>query len=104
MTVACAKPDRPEMRRDPEEMGLTLAFSTAAPQDASGEEAEGRMERIAPSDGELLQRVGSGDSGAFELLYRRCSRPVLRCALRRLGHPLALQHARQESFGALRRA
>jgi len=92
------------MRRDPEEMGLTLAFSAAAPQDAPGEEAEGRMERIAPSDGELIQRVGSGDAGAFELLYRRYSRPVFGLALRRLGDRMAAEEAVQETFAALWRS
>ena len=37
------------------------------------------------SDGELLRRVGDGDGGAFETLYRRYSRPVFGLALRRLG-------------------
>ena len=29
------------------------------------------------SDGELLRRVGDGDGGAFETLYRRYSRPAV---------------------------
>ena len=43
-------------------MGLTLAYPAAVPQDVPREEAAGQVERIAPSDGELIQRVGSGDS------------------------------------------
>jgi RNA polymerase sigma-70 factor (ECF subfamily) len=85
-------------------MGLTLAFPTAASQDAPGEEAEGRVERIAPSDGELIQRVGSGDAGAFELLYRRYARPVFGLALRRLGDRMAAEEAVQETFAALWRS
>jgi RNA polymerase sigma-70 factor (ECF subfamily) len=85
-------------------MGLTLAFPAAAPQDAPGEQAEGRVERIAPSDGELIQRVGSGDAGAFELLYRRYSRPVFGLALRRLGDRMAAEEAVQETFAALWRS
>src|SRR2546430_12582700 len=75
MTRACANPGAVELRRDPEEMGLTLAFPAAVPQDVPREEAAGQVERIAPSDGELIQRVGSGDAGAFELLYRRDGPP-----------------------------
>jgi RNA polymerase sigma-70 factor (ECF subfamily) len=92
------------MRREPEEMGLTLAFPAAVPQDAPGEEAEGRVERIAPTDGELIQRVGSRDAGAFELLYRRYSRPVFGLALRRLGDRMAAEEAVQETFAALWRS
>jgi RNA polymerase sigma-70 factor (ECF subfamily) len=85
-------------------MGLTLAFPAASPQGAPGEEAEGRVERIAPSDGELIQRIGSGDAGAFELLYRRYSRPVFGLALRRLGDRMAAEEAVQETFAALWRS
>jgi RNA polymerase sigma-70 factor, ECF subfamily len=92
------------MRRDPEEMGLTLAFPAGVPQDAPGEEAKGRVEQIAPSDGELIQRVGFGDAGAFELLYRRYSRPVFGLALRRLGDRMAAEEAVQETFAALWRS
>jgi RNA polymerase sigma-70 factor (ECF subfamily) len=92
------------MRRDPEEMGLTLAFPAAAPPDAAREEAAGDVERIAPSDGELIQRVGSGDAGAFELVYRRYARPVFGLALRRLGDRMAAEEAVQETFAALWRS
>jgi RNA polymerase sigma-70 factor (ECF subfamily) len=85
-------------------MGLTLAFPAAVPQDAPGEEAQGRVEQIAPSDGELIQRVGSRDAGAFELLYRRYARPVFGLALRRLGDRMAAEEAVQETFAALWRS
>src|ERR687888_74675 len=104
MTRACANPNGARMRREPEEMGLTLAFPAAVPQDAPGEEAEGRGEQIAPSDGELIQRVGSRDAGAFELLYRRYARPVFGLALRRLGDRMAAEEAVQETFAALWRS
>src|SRR5438105_477024 len=104
MTGRCSKPDPAEMRRDQEEMGLTLAFPAAAAQDAPQEEASGRVQPIAPSDGELIQRVGAGDAGAFELLYRRYARPVFGLALRRLGDRMAAEEAVQETFASLWRS
>jgi RNA polymerase sigma-70 factor (ECF subfamily) len=62
------------------------------------------VEPIAPSDGELIQRVGSGDAGAFELLYRRYARPVFGLALRRLGDRMAAEEAVQETFASLWRS
>ena len=85
-------------------MGLTLAFPAAAAQDVPREETTGRVEPIAPSDGELIQRVGSGDAGAFELLYRRYARPVFGLALRRLGDRMAAEEAVQETFASLWRS
>jgi RNA polymerase sigma-70 factor, ECF subfamily len=85
-------------------MGLTLAYPAAVPQDDPREEAAGQVERIAPSDGELIQRVGSGDAGAFELLYRRYGRSVFGLALRRLGDRMAAEEAVQETFAALWRS
>src|SRR5436853_7903369 len=104
MTGRCPKPDPAEMRRDQEEMGLTLAFPAAAAQDAPREAASGRVQPIAPSDGELIQRVGAGDAGAFELLYRRYSRPFFGLALRRLGDRMAAEEAVQETFASLWRS
>lgn len=85
-------------------MGITLAFPAAAAQDAPQEEASGSVHPIAPSDGELIQRVGAGDAGAFELLYRRYSRPVFGLALRRLGDRMAAEEAVQETFASLWRS
>jgi RNA polymerase sigma-70 factor, ECF subfamily len=92
------------MRKEREDMGLTLAFPAAAAQDAPQEEASGSVHPIAPSDGVLIQRVGAGDAGAFELLYRRYSRPVFGLALRRLGDRMAAEEAVQETFASLWRS
>jgi RNA polymerase sigma-70 factor, ECF subfamily len=92
------------MRKEREDMGITLAFPAAQAQDAPQEEASGSVHPIAPSDGELIQRVGTGDAGAFELLYRRYSRPVFGLALRRLGDRMAAEEAVQETFASLWRS
>ena len=47
------------MRKEPEEMGLTLAYS--APAGVPAEEAEDVADRVAPTDGELIQRVADRD-------------------------------------------
>ena len=64
------------------------------------------MERPGPgpTDGQLIQRVGAGDAGAFELLYRRYARPVFGLALRRLGDRMRAEDAVQETFTAIWRA
>jgi len=56
------------------------------------------------SDGELISRVGSGDRNAFEILYRRYSRPVFGLALRRLGDRGRAEDAVQETFASVWRA
>ena len=56
------------------------------------------------SDDELLRRVGDGDGGAFELLYRRYSRPVFGLALRRLGDRGRAEEAVQETFASIWRS
>ncbi len=58
----------------------------------------------APTDEQLLQRVGLRDSDAFELLYRRYARTVLGLALRRLGDRGRAEDAVQETFTAIWRA
>jgi RNA polymerase sigma-70 factor (ECF subfamily) len=90
------------MRREPEEMGLTLAYS--APDEEAVEEGGDPRSRIAPTDGELIQRVAGGDAGAFELLYRRYARPVFGLALRRLGDRMRAEDAVQETFAAVWRS
>jgi RNA polymerase sigma-70 factor (ECF subfamily) len=89
------------MRRKPDEMGLTLAYSAATPAAGAGDPQE-----IVDSatDGELIQRVGSGDAGAFELLYRRYARSVFGLALRRLGDRMRAEDAVQETFAAIWRS
>ena len=56
------------------------------------------------SDSELLLRVGNGDGGAFETLYRRYSRPVFGLALRRLGDRTRAEEAVQETFTSVWRS
>jgi RNA polymerase sigma-70 factor, ECF subfamily len=56
------------------------------------------------SDGELITRVGAGDRGAFETLYRRYARPVFGLALRRLGDRGRAEDAVQETFASVWRA
>src|SRR6187397_2789092 len=56
------------------------------------------------TDGDLIARVGEGDSGAFEVLYRRYSRPVFALALRRLGDRGRAEDAVQETFASIWRS
>jgi RNA polymerase sigma-70 factor (ECF subfamily) len=57
-----------------------------------------------PTDSELLRRVGNGDGGAFEALYRRYARPVFGLALRRLGDRTRAEEAVQETFTSVWRS
>src|SRR5215213_9323835 len=56
------------------------------------------------TDGELITRAAAGDGGAFEVLYRRYSRPVFGLALRRLGDRGRAEDAVQETFVSIWRA
>jgi RNA polymerase sigma-70 factor (ECF subfamily) len=56
------------------------------------------------TDGELIARVGEGDPGAFELLYRRYARPFFALALRRLGDRGRAEDAVQETFASIWRS
>jgi RNA polymerase sigma-70 factor (ECF subfamily) len=56
------------------------------------------------TDGELIARVGNGDSGAFEILYLRYARPVFALALRRLGDRGRAEDAVQETFASVWRS
>jgi RNA polymerase sigma-70 factor (ECF subfamily) len=58
----------------------------------------------ACSDGELLERVGTGDREAFDVLYRRFVRPVFALALRRLGDRGRAEDATQETFASIWRS
>lgn len=62
------------------------------------------MTNGAMTDGELIARVGDGDASAFELLYRRYSRPVFALALRRLGDRGRAEDAVQETFASIWRS
>lgn len=59
---------------------------------------------IDPTDGELIERVGSGDRVAFDELYRRYARAVLGLALRRLGDRGRAEDAAQDAFAAIWRS
>src|ERR671927_1897274 len=56
------------------------------------------------TDAELIVRSADGDRGAFEVLYRRYSRPVFGLALRRLGDRGRAEDAVQETFASVWRA
>jgi len=60
-----------------------------------------RVSANEATDGELILRTGDGDRGAFELLYRRYSRPVFGLALRRLGDRGRAEDAVQETFASV---
>ena len=54
-------------------MSAELAFDTGLP----GLSPLATIWAVEPAtDGELIARVGEGDSGAFEQLYQRYARPV----------------------------
>jgi RNA polymerase sigma-70 factor (ECF subfamily) len=59
---------------------------------------------VTVTDGDLISRVGEGDPGAFELLYRRYARPVFALALRRLGDRGRAEDAVQETFASIWRS
>ena len=56
------------------------------------------------SDGELIQRAGTGDGAALEMLYERYARSVYGLALRRLGDRGRAEDAVQETFVSIWRA
>jgi RNA polymerase sigma-70 factor (ECF subfamily) len=59
---------------------------------------------LEASDGELIQRAGTGDREAFEQLYRRYARSVFGLALRRLGDRSRAEDAVQETFTSIWRS
>src|SRR3954463_761851 len=63
-----------------------------------------RVHAVEASDDELIQRTGSGDRDAFELLYRRYARSVFGLALRRLGDRTRAEDAVQETFASIWRS
>ena len=91
------------MRKKTKDMELALDAHSSLPQRppvASIPSVDDRR----PSDEELLTRVGDGDREAFELLYRRYSRPVFGLALRRLGDRGRAEDAVQETFTSIWRS
>jgi RNA polymerase sigma-70 factor (ECF subfamily) len=86
-------------------MGLTLAFPAATPHGARTETTtEDVHDEDAPSDGDLISRIGAGDASAFEALYQRYARSVFGLALRRLGDRMRAEDAVQETFAAIWRS
>lgn len=82
-------------------MSSALALRTGLP----GRPALATIQVVEPTtDGDLIARVGEGDSGAFEVLYRRYSRPVFALALRRLGDRGRAEDAVQETFASIWRS
>src|SRR5919197_4155957 len=57
-----------------------------------------------PEDGELIERIGDGDRGAFETLYSRYARPLFGLALRRVGESEQAEDAVQETFTSVWRS
>jgi RNA polymerase sigma-70 factor (ECF subfamily) len=84
-------------RRD-KDMELALDLPTRTRRERPPAAAE------ACSDGELLQRIASGDREAFDVLYRRFVRPVFALALRRLGDRGRAEDATQETFTSVWRS
>ena len=62
------------------------------------------VERIEPTDGQLIVRTASGDRGAFEELHARYRRAVLGLALRRIGDRGRAEDATQDAFVAVWRS
>jgi RNA polymerase sigma-70 factor, ECF subfamily len=88
-------------------MSFALSLRTglpAAPRLATIQVVGDPMSNGAMTDGELIARVGAGDADAFELLYRRYSRPVFALALRRLGDRGRAEDAVQETFASIWRS
>jgi RNA polymerase sigma-70 factor, ECF subfamily len=93
-----------DSRKEPEKMGLTLAYSASVPYGAAEETSSEEIGGAAPTDGELIQRVAVGDANAFEVLYHRYVRSVFGLALRRLGDRMRAEDAVQETFAAIWRS
>ncbi len=84
-------------------MSATLALTRSLPPTAAT--ATIHLEQaLETTDGELLERVGAGDRVAFEDLYKRYARSVLRLALRRLSDRGTAEDAVQETFAAIWRS
>jgi RNA polymerase sigma-70 factor, ECF subfamily len=84
-------------------MSVALSLRTGLPTAP----ALATIHSVAPeslTDGELIARVGAGDPGAFELLYRRYAKPVFALALRRLGDRGRAEDAVQETFASIWRS
>jgi RNA polymerase sigma-70 factor (ECF subfamily) len=87
-----------------EDEGMHAALTVSPPVWARSNAAGPPMTGEATSDGQLIVRVGRGDGGAFEQLYRRYARAVFGLALRRLGDRGRAEEAVQETFAAIWRS
>jgi RNA polymerase sigma-70 factor (ECF subfamily) len=85
-------------------MELALDLGRTAPARKPVRSTMPAMATNETTDGELIVRAGDGDRGAFEVLYRRYSRPVFGLALRRLGDRGRAEDAVQETFASVWRA
>ena len=85
-------------------MGTVLAIAARALPRAPAAVSISPVPHAELTDGDLIERVGDGDRGAFEELYRRYTRPVLGLALRRLGDRGRAEDALQEAFAAIWRS
>src|SRR3954466_9766068 len=83
------------MRRDEQDMELATPVRHESP-------AVPPEKRV--TDGDLLQRIADGDTAAFDILYRRFSRPVYGLALRMLRDRGRAEEAVQETFAAIWRS
>src|SRR6266705_1212093 len=83
-------------------MELALALGPCPPVSRRAATTMPAMVTNEATDGELICRAG--DRGAFEVLYRRYSRPVFGLALRRLGDRGRAEDAVQETFASVWRA
>ncbi|MGZ8691740.1 MAG: RNA polymerase sigma factor [Gaiellaceae bacterium] len=94
-----------DFRRDPEKMGISVAFPAAMPRGSHRETTGADLRHQGgPTDGALISRVAQRDANAFELLYHRYARPVFGLALRRLGDRMRAEDAVQETFAAVWRS
>ena len=84
--------------RNEEEMELAIPL----PAQAAAGPPPARLEES--SDGDLLGRIATRDSAAFELLYHRYARPVYGLALRLLGDRGRAEDAVQETFTSIWRS
>src|SRR5438128_11879697 len=86
-------------------MGLSSALPAAMPHGSSRDTTGATpLHERGPTDGDLIRRVARRDADAFEVLYRRYSRPVFGLALRRLGDRMRAEDATQETFAAIWRS
>jgi RNA polymerase sigma-70 factor (ECF subfamily) len=90
-----SNPAQHAMRRDEQDMELATPVRHESP-------AVPPERRV--TDGDLLQRIADGDTAAFDILYRRFSRPVYGLALRMLRDRGRAEEAVQETFAAIWRS